>query len=377
MSTKTLHKRIALVAVSALGFGLMSTMPANAAAGDQIATYSAPSTYTVNSAAATLGAAANIGTITLTKAQAAGPLTTATTTLTLSANSRVAVTAAAITSDVATVTTTSAHAFVVGETVTIEGLTATAPALATNFNGDRVITSVPSTTTFTYSIDVADQAAAIAGGDDFVTLKRDLDFFNNVSVNLTPAGSSTSAAVANAVTNSTVVASMPTVVMTPASASFTSASGSATLIAGAALPATATGGKVKYTLSVAGSDTAIKVALPDAEVKEAEAGVITTVGIEATTVEFVTALATAALVLEPAGVRFTETLLKKSRSLLSVTKSSPPAIAAAWSATSMEYVKVVVLGTEVMTRSPLKFVASAGAVAVRPSMVTVSPTTNA
>jgi len=257
MSTKTLRKRIALVAVSALGFGLMSTMPANAAAGDQIATYSAPTTYTVNSAAATLGAAANIGTITLTKAQAAGPLTTATTTLTLSANSRVAVTAAAITSDVATVTTTSAHAFVVGETVTIEGLTATAPALATNFNGDRVITSVPSTTTFTYSIDVADQAAATVGGDDFVTLKRDLDFFNNVSVNLTPAGSSTSAAVANAVTNSTVVASMPTVVMTPASASFTSASGSATLIAGSGLPATATGGRIRYTLSVAGTDTAI------------------------------------------------------------------------------------------------------------------------
>jgi hypothetical protein len=31
MSTKTLHKRIALVAVSALGFGLISVVPASAA----------------------------------------------------------------------------------------------------------------------------------------------------------------------------------------------------------------------------------------------------------------------------------------------------------------------------------------------------------
>jgi len=38
MSTKTLKQRIALVAVSAMGFGLLSIMPANAAAGDAVTT---------------------------------------------------------------------------------------------------------------------------------------------------------------------------------------------------------------------------------------------------------------------------------------------------------------------------------------------------
>ena len=56
MSTKTSIKRIALVAVSALGFGLLSTMPAKAASGDE-------GTYTVGGmTAATVTATPVVGT---------------------------------------------------------------------------------------------------------------------------------------------------------------------------------------------------------------------------------------------------------------------------------------------------------------------------
>ena len=51
MSTKTLRKRIALVAVSALGFGLVSTVPAQAA-------LTAPTTFTVSSGTVVAGAQA-------------------------------------------------------------------------------------------------------------------------------------------------------------------------------------------------------------------------------------------------------------------------------------------------------------------------------
>jgi hypothetical protein len=255
MSTKTLHKRIALVAVSALGFGLISTMPANAAAGDNIASYSAPTTYSINSAAATLGAAENIGTVTITQVPGitALQIDDDVQTLTLSANSKVAVTAASVTSDVATITAAN-HTFVAGDVVTIEGLTGTN---ATSLNGDQTIASVVALTSFTIAVNLPDGAATATGGDDFVTLKKDIDFLSNVSLSLTPTGSTTSAAAANLVTNSVVTFGTKTMVMTPQSASYTSASGSATLIAGVGLPATATGGKIKYTLSAAGGDTAI------------------------------------------------------------------------------------------------------------------------
>jgi len=45
MSTKTTLKRIALVAVSALGFGLLSVAPSSAAAAAYRATYTAPTTF--------------------------------------------------------------------------------------------------------------------------------------------------------------------------------------------------------------------------------------------------------------------------------------------------------------------------------------------
>lgn len=51
----------------------------------------------------------------------------------------------ALTSNVATITTSAAHGFVVGQSVTIAGLTNTA------LNGTYTITTVPTTTTFTFA----------------------------------------------------------------------------------------------------------------------------------------------------------------------------------------------------------------------------------
>jgi len=55
MSTKTLRKRIALVAVSALGFGLMSSAPSSAGAGDEIADLQAITSALVTGGSATVG----------------------------------------------------------------------------------------------------------------------------------------------------------------------------------------------------------------------------------------------------------------------------------------------------------------------------------
>lgn len=63
-----------------------------------------------------------------------------------------------LTSNVATLTTSVAHGFAVGEVVLVESVDAT-------FNGEHAITAVPSTTTFSYNKTAADVAAtAVTGG---------------------------------------------------------------------------------------------------------------------------------------------------------------------------------------------------------------------
>jgi trimeric autotransporter adhesin len=63
MSTKTLRKRIALVAVSALGFGLMSAVPSSAATNFR-ASFTAPSTLDVTAAAVAAGTTSvSVGTL--------------------------------------------------------------------------------------------------------------------------------------------------------------------------------------------------------------------------------------------------------------------------------------------------------------------------
>jgi hypothetical protein len=60
MSTKTTFKRVALVAVAALGFGLLSTVSANAAGGDVTAAYINKST-TIDTVATTQGTNSTAG----------------------------------------------------------------------------------------------------------------------------------------------------------------------------------------------------------------------------------------------------------------------------------------------------------------------------
>ena len=63
----------------------------------------------------------------------------------------------ALTANVATLTTSAAHGFAVGQWVTVAGVDAT-------FNGTYVVATVPSTTTFTYAKVAADVASAAATG---------------------------------------------------------------------------------------------------------------------------------------------------------------------------------------------------------------------
>ena len=63
----------------------------------------------------------------------------------------------ALTSNVATLTTSTAHGLAVGQWVTVAGVDAT-------FNGDYVVASVPTSTTFTYSKTAANVPSAAATG---------------------------------------------------------------------------------------------------------------------------------------------------------------------------------------------------------------------
>lgn len=67
------------------------------------------------------------------------------------------VTNKALTSNVATLTTSVAHGFVIGQPVTVAGVDAT-------FNGTYTITSTPTTTTFTYAKTAANVTSVASGG---------------------------------------------------------------------------------------------------------------------------------------------------------------------------------------------------------------------
>ena len=71
----------------------------------------------------------------------------------------------ALTSDVATITTSAAHGFVAGDIVVITGVDAT-------FNGTHYITGAPTATTFTFVKDAANVTSAAASGTAAVSLKR-------------------------------------------------------------------------------------------------------------------------------------------------------------------------------------------------------------
>lgn len=72
-------------------------------------------------------------------------------------NRTIGATGAVVSANVATITTTSAHRFVIGQSVTITGVTNAA------FNGTFVITSTPTTTKFTYALVLANQTSTVGG----------------------------------------------------------------------------------------------------------------------------------------------------------------------------------------------------------------------
>ena len=67
----------------------------------------------------------------------------------------------ALTSNVATITTSAAHGLFVGDTVKITGVD-------TTFNGTWTITTVPSSTTFTYARTASNVASAASGGSVYI-----------------------------------------------------------------------------------------------------------------------------------------------------------------------------------------------------------------
>lgn len=67
----------------------------------------------------------------------------------------------ALTSNVATITTSATHGLFVGDTVKITGVD-------TTFNGTYLITTVPSTTTFTYARTASNVTSAVATGSVYI-----------------------------------------------------------------------------------------------------------------------------------------------------------------------------------------------------------------
>lgn len=87
----------------------------------------------------------------------------------------------ALTSNVATITTSSSHGFFTGDNVTVAGVDAT-------FNGTYTIASVPSNTTFTYAKTAANVTSTSASGTSTVTatfyLAKDLRVANGENAEL-------------------------------------------------------------------------------------------------------------------------------------------------------------------------------------------------
>lgn len=71
----------------------------------------------------------------------------------------------ALTSNVATITTSTTHGFAVGDYVVVSGVDAT-------FNGTFLVASVPTTTTFTYAKTAANVTSAVATGSAVVSTRR-------------------------------------------------------------------------------------------------------------------------------------------------------------------------------------------------------------
>jgi trimeric autotransporter adhesin len=159
MSTKTMKQRIAIVAVSALTAGLFSVVstPAANAAIAKAGTFALAIT---NSSTGANVVTAGGGDTTLDKSIGFVAMTSPRNVFTISNT--------VLTSNVATITTSAAHGFAVGNSVTIAAVT------ATSLNGTFTIASVPTTTTFTYALTAtnvatgADTGTARTGGQEAI-----------------------------------------------------------------------------------------------------------------------------------------------------------------------------------------------------------------
>ena len=200
MSTKTTLKRVALVAVSALGFGLLSVAPSNGAAGDFTASFTAPSSVNVQTTAADTSVTKDLGTIVLSLATAAGQSFTANT-------------------DTATITMAAQTASGTGSAAQ----QAKNDALLAKLNINTASSAVQGAVTTV--------AASAANDYNFATTGQ------------------------NAINNATVSTTTTTMTVTPASGSFTSSIGRAFVTLDALVAADAaaiSGGVVTLTLAVSG-----------------------------------------------------------------------------------------------------------------------------
>ena len=92
----------------------------------------------------------------------------------------------ALTSNVATLTTSAAHGYVVGDVVTVSGVDET-------FNGTYTITVVGSSTTFAYAKTASNVSSVADTGASVVSGRNELDENEVLTVTLTSIGSTTAA----------------------------------------------------------------------------------------------------------------------------------------------------------------------------------------
>ena len=92
----------------------------------------------------------------------------------------------ALTSNVATLTTSAAHGYVVGDVVTVSGVDET-------FNGTYTITVVGSSTTFAYAKTASNVSSVADTGASVVSGRNELDENEVLTVTLTSVGSTTAA----------------------------------------------------------------------------------------------------------------------------------------------------------------------------------------
>ena len=179
------------IAPSILSIGASQTLAASAVVAKASLPFSATVVSGNASVATTSVGSACAGTITKASGAVVGTFSIAAAALsaavTVNTSITKSVTNKALTSNVATLTTSAVHGYVAGDVVTVSNVDAT-------FDGTYTITTVGSTTTFAYAKTASNvSSVADTGGSAVVSGRNELDENEVLTVTLTSVGSTTAA----------------------------------------------------------------------------------------------------------------------------------------------------------------------------------------